>query len=142
MQPVPGRLIARCGVRGARIIDDTYNANPASLQAALDVLVAVPGEHWLALGDMAELGGDAAQLHAEIGRRARALGVRRLYGIGELAREACTAFGQGARHFVSPEELVKALRVELSAGVTVLVKGSRRMRMDQIVTALVADAGN
>lgn len=135
----PGRLQVRAARAGARILDDTYNANPASLAAALDTLAVLPGAHWLVLGDMAELGPEAAALHAQVGRRARASGVERLYATGTLSRDAARTFGAGARHFSDTASLAQALEAALRPGVTVLVKGSRSMAMDRVVGALIAE---
>src|SRR5690606_9138437 len=121
----------------AVLIDDSYNANPGSLNAAIDTLAAASGENWLVLGDMRELGEDAASLHAEAGRRARRGGLARLYALGPLSASAAEAFGEGARHFDSHAALVAALRVDLHSGVRVLVKGSRGAAMDRIVDALL-----
>jgi len=139
LRPVPGRLVRRAALGGAELIDDTYNANPGSLQAALDVLAACEGERWFVLGDMAELGETGADLHAEAGERARAAGIERLYCLGALAARACERFGAGARGFDSRQALVEALRGDLHAGVTVLLKGSRRIKLDEVVAALVAE---
>jgi len=140
VRPVPGRLETRAGIRGARVIDDTYNANPASLAAALDVLARLPGERVLVLGDMAELGPGAAAFHREAGRRARTAGVARLYALGDLAAEAAASFGAGARRFDAHAPLIDALGQELHREATVLVKGSRVMRMDRVVAGLVPPA--
>lgn len=136
-RPVAGRLQWRTARNGARLLDDTYNANPDSLEAGLPVLTSAPGQHWLVLGDMGELGDGAVALHRRAGEMARAAGVERLFAIGDLAREAAAGFGDGARHFVDPQALVAALAAELDAGVTILVKGSRRMRMERVVEALL-----
>jgi len=140
-KPVAGRLVRHHLDRGAWLIDDTYNANPGSLNAAIDTLAAMPGEHWLVLGDMRELGGDAQALHAEAGRRARAAGIARLYVLGPLSAHAAEAFGAGARRFDSHDALASALRKDLAAPVAgevrVLVKGSRGSAMDRVVTALL-----
>ena len=138
MRPVPGRLCMRALDRGSVILDDTYNANPGSLRAALDVLAGRGGECWLALGDMAELGVDERDLHAQAGRLARERGVARLYGLGPLAAEAVRAFGPGGRHHPSHDALVAELRADLRARspITVLVKGSRSMGMESVVQAL------
>ncbi len=133
---VAGRLRPCLGRNGAQLIDDTYNANPASLRAALEVLAAVPGERCLVLGDMGELGPDAATLHAEAGEIARALGIERLLGCGRLSQEAVDAFGSGANHYPAIEPLVAALEKELCPGWTVLVKGSRSAGMDRVVRLL------
>ncbi len=143
LRPVPGRLCWKAGVNGARLLDDTYNANPASLAAALEVLVAAPGEHWLALGDMAELGGDAEALHAQAGERAARAGVTRLYAVGELSRQAVAAFvehGSGVGlHFGARDDLLEQLQADLRRGVTLLVKGSRAAHMDAVVDALTEE---
>lgn len=138
MRPVPGRLCMRSLDGGSVLLDDTYNANPGSLRAALDVLAGRGGECWLALGDMAELGGEERELHAEAGRLARDRGVARLYGLGPLAAEAVRAFGPGGRHHPSHDALVDELRADLRARspITVLVKGSRSMGMESVVQAL------
>ena len=140
VRPAKGRLESKRGPRGAEIIDDTYNANPVSLQAGLRVLGAKPAPRWLVLGDMAELGPEGANLHAEAGRRARRHGVERLLVIGELSVEAARAFGDGATHFADCAALVDRLRDELPDGATVLVKGSRSMAMERVVEAIAERA--
>ena len=115
-EPVKGRLVRHRLANGAMLIDDSYNANPGSLNAAIDTLAAAAGESWLVLGDMRELGGDAEALHAEAGRRARRAGIARVYAIGPLSRAAAEAFGEGGRHFQNHGALVDALRVDLHAG--------------------------
>ena len=137
VQPVKGRMQLKTGLRGALIFDDTYNANPASLDAALRVAREMPGRTWLVLGDMGELGVTAAGLHEDAGAEARELGIERLYGLGELAAHAVTGFGAGAVHFGALDDLVETLRSELRPGVVVLVKGSRSMAMERVVEALV-----
>jgi len=141
LKPVPGRLEPkRLGT--LRLIDDTYNANPDSVQAAIEVLVALPGRPVLVLGDLGELGPEAARLHREVGETARAAGVVALYAVGDLCREAVAGFGAGsgpgpaARHFDDLATLIAALRRDLTAADTVLVKGSRRAAMDRVVAAL------
>ncbi len=138
-RPVPGRLNRIEAPNGWTVIDDTYNANPASLYAALQVLTAEPGEAWLALGDMRELGERSDKLHAETGEAARMLGVRRLYATGPHSRSTVEAFGKGARHFATRRELTEALLADLetrTTKVTCLVKGSRSMGMERVVAAL------
>ncbi|MGN6224485.1 UDP-N-acetylmuramoyl-tripeptide--D-alanyl-D-alanine ligase [Pseudoxanthomonas sp.] len=138
-QPVAGRQIAHTLGNGAVLIDDSYNANPGSLAAAIDALASAGGEAWLVLGDMRELGADAEALHADAGSRARTAGIRRLYTLGPLSQHAAQAFGDGARHFDTHKTLAEALRADLHAGVRCLVKGSRGSAMDKIVTALLAE---
>lgn len=139
---IPGRLQIRRGAGGMRLLDDTYNANPASLKAALELLAEFPGERFLVLGDFAELGEEAAPLHRMMGKQARAAGVKRLYTLGHLSALAAEAFGQEALHFFEQQSLLAALREEQRPNVTVLVKGSRCMRMEQIVAALGSDRDN
>ncbi len=136
LKTVSGRLEVKRGISGARIIDDTYNANPASVAAGLQVLRDFPGERVLVLGDMGELGPAAADIHFRVGELASRLGVQRLFAVGELTRVSVGAFGKGARHFDSHEALIEALQDCLHAEMTVLVKGSRLMRMERIVTGI------
>jgi UDP-N-acetylmuramoyl-tripeptide--D-alanyl-D-alanine ligase len=136
LQPVPGRLCPRLGANGLRLIDDSYNANPDSLLAAIRVLMGLPGRRWLIVGDLAELGEDARALHREMGAAAKDEGVDVLCTVGALSAEAADAFGQGARHFEDQPALIAALKAELGAGDLVLVKGSRRAAMDRVADAL------
>tara|TARA_R110002049_G_scaffold54607_18_gene151969 strand:- start:1116 stop:2522 length:1407 start_codon:yes stop_codon:yes gene_type:complete len=138
-----GRLQKVTGPRGACIIDDTYNANPDSVRAAIDVLSAMPGRKLLVLGDMGEVGETAAQVHDEVGGYAKSRGVDALFAFGDMSLMAARNFGDGGRHFSSIESLVAALAPFLEADTTVLVKGSRFMRMERVVEALLAagDAG-
>ncbi|MDR2220271.1 MAG: UDP-N-acetylmuramoyl-tripeptide--D-alanyl-D-alanine ligase [Methylobacillus sp.] len=139
---VKGRLQRNTGKHGAVIIDDTYNANPASMRAAIRVLAACSGKRILVLGDMAELGAESAAMHGEIGAYAKAAGLDTLFVLGDLGREMVTGFGNGATHFDMIESLIGALEKQLSADVTVLVKGSRFMRMERVVNALIAGDDN
>jgi len=140
VRPVAGRLNWMSTPQGARLLDDSYNANPTSLRAAMDLLAALPGKRWLVLGNMGELGGDAETLHEEAGRSARLLGIDRLYTVGTLAQHAAQGFGAQARQFPTAEALIEALRDDLAgtdAGqVALLVKGSRSSRMERVVAAL------
>ncbi|WP_407354099.1 UDP-N-acetylmuramoyl-tripeptide--D-alanyl-D-alanine ligase [Luteimonas sp. R10] len=144
-RPVAGRLVRHRVRGGALLIDDSYNANPGSLAAAIDTLAAArDGDSWLVLGDMGELGADAEALHAEVGRRARRAGIARLYALGQLSAAAAEAFGEGARRFEMHAALAEALRADLAAAdaparVRVLVKGSRSSAMERIVSALLSD---
>lgn len=135
-RPVPGRLNLLHTKSGWTIIDDTYNANPASLYAALQVLAHEPGEPWLVLGDMKELGSGSRKMHAEMGEAARALGVRRVYAFGDASRSTVDAFGPGARHFADHDSLIRALCDDLVPGIACLVKGSRSMHMEKVVSAV------
>ena len=136
VQPVPGRLSLKHASAGWTVIDDTYNANPASLYAALQVLATQNGEPWLVMGDMKELGVDSRKMHAELGDAARSLGVKRLFALGEASTAAVDAFGDRAVHFSSRNSLIEALREELRPGVACLVKGSRSMGMEHVVNAI------
>ncbi len=136
MRAVPGRLQRKAGIRGSQIIDDTYNANPASLTAALDVLVEDQNDHYLALGDMAELGAKAVELHQQAGQQARKVGVSRLYAVGECSRHAATAFGKHGQHFAAQAELISCLQEDLHENITLLVKGSRSAKMENVVSAV------
>jgi UDP-N-acetylmuramoyl-tripeptide--D-alanyl-D-alanine ligase len=141
---VKGRLQHKAGLNGALVIDDTYNANPASMKAAIDVLAARPGEKLLVLGDMGELGADAAKLHAEIGRYAQQAGTDALFVLGDLSHEMVAAFGDHgdksrARHYATPEALAADLTQRMSASTTVLVKGSRFMRMERVVNLITIE---
>lgn len=138
VKPVPGRLQWVDAIKGAQILNDTYNANPASLTVALDVLAACSGDRYLALGDMAELGVDAENYHQQAGRQARDLGVHRLYAVGEYSRYAVEAFGDHGWHFSAQDQMVDQLREDLNDNVTLLVKGSRSSRMDKVVNALAS----
>ncbi len=133
---VKSRLQARRHRGGALVIDDTYNANPDSMQAAIAVLAAYPGRKILVMGDMGELGQDARKMHAGIGEFARRAGVNALFGLGEMTAAAVQSFGTGARHFASVPDLTHALLEQLDQTPTVLVKGSRFMRMERVVEAL------
>ncbi|MBO9665069.1 UDP-N-acetylmuramoyl-tripeptide--D-alanyl-D-alanine ligase [Dokdonella sp.] len=137
---VAGRLLRRAHASGAVVVDDSYNANPGSFAAAIATLAAEPGQRVLVMGDMAELGADAERLHAETGALAKRAGIQRLLGVGRLSRAAVEAFGDGATHYEDQSALIEALRGELRAGVTALVKGSRSSAMDRVVHALVDDA--
>lgn len=134
-RPYLGRLqVKHAG--DATVIDDTYNANPDSVRAAIDVLAACPAPTVLVLGDMGEVGAQGPRFHREVGEYARGKGISSLLGLGPAARESVEAFGAGARHFTSVEELVPEIR-----GRTVLVKGSRFMRMERVVAALTGTSG-
>ncbi len=135
-EPVAGRLTRYRLASGAELIDDSYNANPASLVAAIDTLAAGGGRTCLVLGDMRELGPDAASLHADVGARAKTAGIDSLWTVGELSAHAARAFGEGAQAFADQAALAAALAPRLGAGVRCLVKGSRGSRMERVVAAL------
>ncbi len=131
-RPYVGRLQVKRAASGATVIDDSYNANPDSVRAAIDVLAGCEGPTALVLGDMGEVGTQGSQFHREVGSYALAKKVNALYALGDATRDTVQAFGKGARHFDSVEELVKHIE-----GRTILVKGSRFMRMERVVAALI-----
>ena len=130
-RPYTGRLQVKQAKDGATVIDDSYNANPDSVRAAIDVLVSCPAPTVLVLGDMGEVGSRGPEFHREIGAYARARGVTELLALGEASTHAVEAFGKGGKHFNDVAELVPAIH-----GRTVLVKGSRFMKMERVVAAL------
>ena len=136
---VKGRLQRRLGANGATVLDDSYNANPDSVRAGIDVLAATVGRKILVLGDMGEIGDMTGQFHDEIGGYAKSQGLDRLLAVGESSALSAYNFGLGGEHFKTPEELVARLLAEMTPETTVLVKGSRFMRMERIVDAVVAD---
>jgi len=136
--PVAGRLQAINGMHGATLYDDSYNANPVSVQAAGEFLAALAGRNWMVLGDMGELGSDAEALHRHAGENLRASGIDRLFATGELSRATVAAFGDGAKWFAGIDELTAGLAGELAADVNVLIKGSRAARMERVVDAVRA----
>jgi UDP-N-acetylmuramoyl-tripeptide--D-alanyl-D-alanine ligase len=136
MRPVSGRLQVRPALNGARLIDDSYNANPASMRAGLLSLAALPGEHWMVLGEMRELGEDSARLHFDIGEFARQCGVKRLLAVGDDARHAVDAYGPGGTWFAGVDDLIAAAKSGLKPDVTILVKGSRSNRLERVADAL------
>ena len=141
LEPVSGRLQMKQGVNNSLVIDDTYNANPTSLTAALNVLRGFSGKHFLALGDMGELGDKAEALHVDAGIYAKESGVDSLYSFGKLAAKAAKEFGGNGFCYDKHEDMINALRDELSQDVTLLVKGSRSMHMENIVNALTMGQG-
>lgn len=134
---VPGRLSRYIGLKGASIIDDTYNANPGSVNAALEVLANCTGQTIFVMGDMAELGENVADYHANVGKYAREKGISQLFAVGKWSEQAVIAFGKGAMWYPSQEALVKALTDQITAESIVLVKGSRSSRMEGITKAIV-----
>ena len=138
---VRGRLQIRVGPNGSRLLDDTYNANPTSLLAGLRVLTGEPGEAWLALGDMGELGDEAENLHRQAGVDARELGVQRLYGHGPLSCLAAEAFGDAGFCCDDIDNMATTIGRDIHAGVNLLVKGSRAAAMERLVERLVAGNG-
>jgi UDP-N-acetylmuramoyl-tripeptide--D-alanyl-D-alanine ligase len=137
---VSGRLQLKPGLRDSRIIDDSYNANPSSVRAGLDVLRSLPGVRWLVLADMAELGSHSSESHADLGRYARDCGIKRLFAFGPESSRAVETFGSGGEWFADVDSLIRRLQSEIAPGVTVLIKGSRVNRLERVVQALLGGA--
>jgi len=135
-RPYTGRLQVKQAPGGVTVIDDSYNANPDSVRAAIDVLASCPGPTALVLGDMGEVGPQGSAFHREVGSYASSKKITSLYAIGEATKHAVEAFGAGGRHFDSIDELVSKIE-----GRSILVKGSRFMRMERVVAALTGAAG-
>ena len=136
VQPVAGRLQSVHSVSGDMLYDDSYNANPVSVVAAAKFLAAQSGDSWLVLGDMAELGDDAIELHTAVGNDLKNVGIKHLVATGELTRYTVDAFGDGGLWFASQDELIEKLKASLDGNSNVLVKGSRSMGMERVVAAL------
>lgn len=136
----PGRMQSCFLANGARIINDAYNANPFSLQAAVNTLSAFAGTKIMVLGDMKELGADAEQLHYVAGEKMRNAGIDYLFTLGNLSAHTTDAFGAPAKHFTDYKALATALHPYLTQDVTVLVKGSRSMHMERILAEIMPDA--
>ncbi len=137
--PVAGRLQKKQATHGATVIDDTYNANPDSVRAAIDVLATAPAPRTLVLGDMGEVGSEGVAFHEEIGAYARARQIDQLFTMGELARHASLAFGDHARHFDDMDKLNDEV-AKVPPSASVLVKGSRFMKMERVVQRLTGVA--
>jgi UDP-N-acetylmuramoyl-tripeptide--D-alanyl-D-alanine ligase len=137
VKPVTGRLQPLVSRLGNIVIDDTYNANAASLKAGLDVLVNCKGKHWVVLGAFGELGSESTKIHEEIGELISSKGVVRLLAIGSDAKNTVRVFGKGATFFDSQDDLIGTLKAEIKGDETILIKGSRTQRMENIAAALV-----
>ncbi len=143
-RPVSGRSRLLAWQRGAErvvLVDDSYNANPDSVRAAIDLLMGLAAPHWLVLGDMGEVGAQGPEFHAEVGAYARARGVEHLWLAGAACADTARAFGAGARHFAGTPELIAALP-QAPPCASALIKGSRFMAMERVVRALVPHEGS
>ncbi len=138
-QPEQHRLVIREGRGGVRIIDDTYNANPRSMLAALQILTQYRGERIFVVGDMAELGANSAEFHRQLGEQARDLGIKRLFCCGDLTALTAESFGAGAQFYKDQQSLINELRACLTAEATVLIKGSRSIGLEKVVSALLEE---
>ena len=134
----PGRLARVAARNAASLVDDSYNANPDSVRAAIDVLAQAPAPRLLVLGDMGEVGEQGPAFHREVGAYAAERGIEQLFALGPATAESVAAFGEGGRHFPDVEALLRALEETLDGRQHVLVKGSRFMRMERVVAALAA----
>ncbi len=139
---MPGRLQRRVALSGAVVIDDTYNANPESMKAAVRVLAEEHGRKVFVMGDMGELGPASGALHSEVGSFAKQSGIDALMAMGDASRHAVQAFGRGAMHFDDVGALSRAAANESAHGATILVKGSRFMRMERVANALAGTEGS
>lgn len=139
---IQGRLTVKTAAAGYQVIDDTYNANPLSVSAAIDVLAGMQGATTLVLGDMAELGEDAEKLHAEIGSKAKSAGIKALYATGALSINTVDAFGENGFHFEDKKQLIDALKENLTADAAVLIKGSRSAAMEEVVEWMLTHENN
>jgi UDP-N-acetylmuramoyl-tripeptide--D-alanyl-D-alanine ligase len=137
--PYKGRLQSKQGLHDCLVIDDTYNANPASVKMAIDALMSMPGEHYLVLGDMAELGPDATTLHHGIGLYAKNAGVAHVMAVGPLSQSTVQGFGDDGIHFSTWEKLADACLAAAHKNSVFLVKGSRSAGMERVVEVLVKD---
>ncbi|CAM4416207.1 MAG: UDP-N-acetylmuramoyl-tripeptide--D-alanyl-D-alanine ligase [Legionellaceae bacterium] len=131
------RLVQKPGLNGGLIIDDSYNANPFAFKIAIELLSKRKDEKILVMGDMGELGSEALNYHAEVGRMAKAAGIDHFFSVGPLSENAASAFGQTGKHYLNQEALIQALKPHLRKGVTVLVKGSRSAKMENVVAELI-----
>jgi UDP-N-acetylmuramoyl-tripeptide--D-alanyl-D-alanine ligase len=143
-RPVSGRSRLLSWPRGSEhvvLVDDSYNANPDSVRAAIDLLAGLPGPHWLVLGDMGEVGTKGPEFHTEVGAYARERGIEHLWLAGALCAHAARAYGSAARHFTGAPEMINALH-EAPRCASALIKGSRFMAMERVVRALVPQEGS
>jgi len=138
LEPVKGRLAPMTTEQGAYLIDDTYNANPSSLQMGINVLAKRQGTKILVLGDMGELGSDVAKLHYDIGKQVKYAGIDQLYCLGKYSQHACQAFGEGGYSFTEIDDLLTQLKPLIQKDTSVLIKGSRSMKMERVVNAFSA----
>jgi UDP-N-acetylmuramoyl-tripeptide--D-alanyl-D-alanine ligase len=141
LQPVKGRLAPVSGINNSQVLDDTYNANPDSAVAALDVLAQRKNTVFV-LGDMGELGEDTEKLHENIGEKARVVGINRMYCLGDYSAKACQKFGDNGKSFSEMNALLNSLKQDMTDNMTILVKGSRTMRMERAVEALSIKMGD
>jgi len=142
--PVGGRMSRHSGVNQSLVIDDSYNANPGSVRAAIDVLAATNGKRVFVLGDLAELGENEIELHAQLGHYAKQKNIDHFYTLGKLTRHASEAFGNQTtqHHFIERDLLISELKTLATSDTTILIKGSRSAKMDLVVSALCSSGDN
>ena len=139
---VKGRLQLSTSPAGYQVINDSYNANPASLQVALEAMQGSTKECWVALGEFGELGPESQQAHTDMGLRIKQAGVKRLFATGELTKFTVEAFGGGSSHYAKQEDLMTAVQKEINSDVMLLVKGSRSQKMEVVVDSLIDEVRN
>ncbi|MDF1759981.1 MAG: UDP-N-acetylmuramoyl-tripeptide--D-alanyl-D-alanine ligase [Coxiellaceae bacterium] len=137
--PENRRLVAMPGIAGCQVIDDSYNANPTAMMAAIELLASYKPQRILVFADMGELGDEAQQYHSQVGEAARAAAIDALYCYGDLSRLTATSFGEQAYHFDDKQQLIEKLKKGLVAGATVLVKGSNSMKMNEVTQAIIKE---
>ncbi len=139
LKPVSGRLSRLGGINGCQLIDDSYNASPSSFRAAIDVLAGLSNQRILVMGDMKELGDETDLAHSDVGRYASEAGLEVLWATGEKSKLAIAAFSGEGKHFETKEELIMELSAMTNTNLTVLIKGSRGAKMNEVVSALMID---
>jgi len=142
LNPVKGRMQLQATKKGYRVVNDSYNANPASLQVALDAVHASAPKFWVALGEFGELGAESPEIHKEMGLQIKQAGVTRLFATGELTKYTVDSFGDGASYYVQQDEMIAAIQKEIESDVVLLVKGSRSQKMEVVVNSLIDETRN
>ncbi len=140
VKPVSGRLQTLRGIHGSILVNDSYNANPSSFEAALQAIQDIGTERWCVLGDFGELGDHDEFLHQQLAQQAKQYGIKRIYATGNLTRLTVAEFGDGATFYDSQEALIFALKEQLNAGIVLLVKGSRAQKLETIVEAITDES--
>lgn len=139
MQAVTRRMEIKAGKYGAKVIDDSYNANPVAMKYAIDVLAKQAGKKIMVIGDMLELGPEAAEKHKQLGQQAKDAGIDRLLGFGDLTKWAITEFGTNGEFFTEKAKLIAKLSTMLDSDTVILIKGSNGMRLNEVVNAIVME---
>jgi len=142
LNSVKGRMQLQATKKGYRVVNDSYNANPASLQVALEAIHANATKFWVALGEFGELGTESSEIHKEMGLQIKRAGVTRLFATGELTKHTVDSFGDGASYYAQQGELIAAIQKEIECDVVLLVKGSRSQKMDVVVNSLIDETRN